>query len=134
MDRVGAWRYRVWAPGIGRPSYGFAGTVSDTIDQIGQYQDAGIQVLKNIDRHDEETGELFVSDIVPRLGMFPRRTINPSQSVGPPGEGYPCRPSSVPRASVFIFGAMNRANALNLKPKSGGWPCLSGRIASTIQP
>jgi len=45
---------------------GFVGTVSEAIDLIGQYQDAGVQLLINRDyRNDSETNELFASEIVP---------------------------------------------------------------------
>ena len=44
------------------PLRGFAGTVSEAIDLIGQYQDAGI------DRpNDVETRELFASDVMPHF-------------------------------------------------------------------
>ena len=46
---------------------GFVGTVSEAIDLIGQYQDAGIDLLinSNSQGNDEETRELFVSEIMP---------------------------------------------------------------------
>lgn len=47
------------------PSYGFVGTVSEAVDLIGQYQAAGIGLIINGDRNDEETRELFVSDVMP---------------------------------------------------------------------
>lgn len=44
------------------------GTVSEGIDLIGQYQDAGIDLLINADRrNDVETRELFVSEVMPRF-------------------------------------------------------------------
>jgi F420-dependent oxidoreductase-like protein len=49
------------------PSPGFVGTVPEAIDLIGQYQDAGIELLINSDRNDEETRELFVSDVMPHF-------------------------------------------------------------------
>lgn len=50
------------------PLRGFVGTVSEAIDLIGQYRDAGIDLLINADRrNDEETRELFASDIVPHF-------------------------------------------------------------------
>jgi F420-dependent oxidoreductase-like protein len=49
------------------PSYGFVGTVPEVVDLIGQYQAAGIELLINSDRNDEETRELFVSDIMPHF-------------------------------------------------------------------
>jgi alkanesulfonate monooxygenase SsuD/methylene tetrahydromethanopterin reductase-like flavin-dependent oxidoreductase (luciferase family) len=48
------------------PVRGFLGTVSEAIDLIGQYQDAGIELLIVSDRtNDAETRELFVSDVIP---------------------------------------------------------------------
>jgi alkanesulfonate monooxygenase SsuD/methylene tetrahydromethanopterin reductase-like flavin-dependent oxidoreductase (luciferase family) len=48
------------------PLSGFAGTVS--IDLIGQYRDAGVDLLIQSDgRHDVETRELFVSDVMPHF-------------------------------------------------------------------
>ncbi len=48
---------------------GFAGTVSEAVDLIGQYRDAGIDVLIHSDGlHDPETRELFVSDVMPHFG------------------------------------------------------------------
>jgi len=49
------------------PSPGFIGTVSEAIDLIGQYQDAGIELLIIGDRNDEESRELFVSDVMPHF-------------------------------------------------------------------
>jgi alkanesulfonate monooxygenase SsuD/methylene tetrahydromethanopterin reductase-like flavin-dependent oxidoreductase (luciferase family) len=49
------------------PSPAFFGTVSEAIDLIGQYQDAGIGLLINGDRNDEEARELFASDVMPHL-------------------------------------------------------------------
>jgi F420-dependent oxidoreductase-like protein len=46
------------------PSRGFFGTVSEAIDLIGQYEDAGIDLLINGDRNDAESRELFVSDVM----------------------------------------------------------------------
>jgi hypothetical protein len=34
---------------------------------IGQYQDADIELLINGDRNDEETRELFVTDVMPHF-------------------------------------------------------------------
>jgi F420-dependent oxidoreductase-like protein len=48
-------------------SRGFAGTVSEAIDLIGQYEDAGIDLLINGDRNDAESRELFVSDVMPHF-------------------------------------------------------------------
>jgi len=48
------------------PLRGFVGTVSEAIDLIGQYQDAGVDLLINTDRpYDIETRELFASDVMP---------------------------------------------------------------------
>jgi F420-dependent oxidoreductase-like protein len=48
------------------PLRGFVGTVSEAVDLIGQYQDAGVDLLINADRRDDaETRELFVSDVMP---------------------------------------------------------------------
>lgn len=49
------------------PSPAFVGTVSEAIDLIGQYQDAGIELLINGDRNDAETCELFASDVMPHF-------------------------------------------------------------------
>jgi alkanesulfonate monooxygenase SsuD/methylene tetrahydromethanopterin reductase-like flavin-dependent oxidoreductase (luciferase family) len=49
------------------PSRGFVGTVSEAIDQIGRYQDAGVELLINGDRNDVETRELFASDVMPHF-------------------------------------------------------------------
>jgi F420-dependent oxidoreductase-like protein len=48
-------------------SRGFVGTVSEAIDLIGQYQDAGVDLLINGDRNDAETRELFASDVMPHF-------------------------------------------------------------------
>jgi hypothetical protein len=48
------------------PLPSFVGTVSQAIDLIGQYQDAGVGLLIHSDpRNDVETRELFVSDAMP---------------------------------------------------------------------
>ena len=50
------------------PLRGFVGTVAEAIDLIGQYQDAGVDLLINADRpSDGETRELFVSDVMPHF-------------------------------------------------------------------
>jgi F420-dependent oxidoreductase-like protein len=60
--RVSARRERLAAHG---PFSGFVGTVSQAVDLIGQYRDAGIDLLILSDqRNDEETRELFVSDVM----------------------------------------------------------------------
>jgi hypothetical protein len=44
------------------------GTVSEAIDLIGEYQDAGVDLLIDSDRrNDEETRELFASDVMPHF-------------------------------------------------------------------
>ncbi|HUO63248.1 MAG TPA: hypothetical protein VMT97_06065 [Terriglobales bacterium] len=50
------------------PLGGFVGTVSEAIDLIGQYQDAGVDVLITSDRrNDVESRELFASDVMPHF-------------------------------------------------------------------
>jgi len=50
------------------PLPGFVGTVSEAIDLIGQYQDAGVDLLIHSDRrNDPEPLELFVSDVMPHF-------------------------------------------------------------------
>jgi hypothetical protein len=50
------------------PLRGFVGTVSEAIDLIGQYQEAGVDLLINSDRQDDvENRELLVSDVMPRF-------------------------------------------------------------------
>jgi F420-dependent oxidoreductase-like protein len=50
------------------PLRGFVGTVSEAIDLIGQYRDAGVQLLINSDyKNDMETLELFASEIMPHF-------------------------------------------------------------------
>jgi alkanesulfonate monooxygenase SsuD/methylene tetrahydromethanopterin reductase-like flavin-dependent oxidoreductase (luciferase family) len=62
---VAAKRERLAARG---PLRGFVGTVSEAIDLIGQYQDAGVQLLINSDyRNDAETKELLTSDVMPQF-------------------------------------------------------------------
>ena len=62
---VAAKRERFSARG---PLRGFVGSVSEAIDLVGQYRDAGVQLLINSDyRNDMETLELFVSDIMPHF-------------------------------------------------------------------
>jgi F420-dependent oxidoreductase-like protein len=54
--------------GRGEPLRGFVGTVSEAIDLIEQYQDAGIDLLINADRqNDAESGELFALDVMPHF-------------------------------------------------------------------
>src|SRR5215472_11491750 len=48
------------------PLRGFVGTVSEAVDLIGQYRNAGVQLLINSDyRNDTETNELLASDVMP---------------------------------------------------------------------
>ena len=62
---VAAKRQRFAARG---PLRGFVGTVSEAIDLIGQYQDAGVQLLIHSDyRNDTETNELLASDVMPHF-------------------------------------------------------------------
>jgi F420-dependent oxidoreductase-like protein len=50
------------------PLRGFVGTLSEAIDLVGQYRDAGVQLLINSDyRNDIETLELFASEIMPHF-------------------------------------------------------------------
>jgi F420-dependent oxidoreductase-like protein len=50
------------------PLRGFVGTVPEAIDLVGQYRDAGVQLLINSDyRNDRETLEIFAADIMPRF-------------------------------------------------------------------
>ena len=52
----------------GGPVRGFVGSVSEAVDLVGQYQDAGVDLLINADRrNDVETRELFVSDVMPHF-------------------------------------------------------------------
>jgi alkanesulfonate monooxygenase SsuD/methylene tetrahydromethanopterin reductase-like flavin-dependent oxidoreductase (luciferase family) len=52
---------------VREPSPSFVGTVSEAIDLIGQYQDAGIELQIIGDRNGEESRELFVSDVMPHF-------------------------------------------------------------------
>jgi F420-dependent oxidoreductase-like protein len=50
------------------PLRGFVGTVSEAVDLIGQYQDAGVQLLINSDyRNDMETHELMAAEVMPHF-------------------------------------------------------------------
>jgi alkanesulfonate monooxygenase SsuD/methylene tetrahydromethanopterin reductase-like flavin-dependent oxidoreductase (luciferase family) len=63
--QVAAKRERLSARG---PLRGFTGTVSEAIDLIGRYQDAGVDLLFNSDyRNDQETHELMVAEVIPRF-------------------------------------------------------------------
>jgi alkanesulfonate monooxygenase SsuD/methylene tetrahydromethanopterin reductase-like flavin-dependent oxidoreductase (luciferase family) len=63
--RASARREQLAARGV---SSGFVGTVSKAIDLVGQFRDAGIDVLIISDqRNDAESRELFVSDVMPHF-------------------------------------------------------------------
>ncbi len=48
--------------------YGFAGTISQVTDLVGQYQDAGVQLLiSSAYKNDLETHELLAADVMPRF-------------------------------------------------------------------
>ncbi len=50
------------------PLRGFLGTVSEAVDLIGQYREAGVQLLINSDyRNDRETHELMASEVMPHF-------------------------------------------------------------------
>jgi F420-dependent oxidoreductase-like protein len=50
------------------PLRGFVGSVPEAIDLIGEYQDAGVDLLINADRaNDVETREVFASDVMPHF-------------------------------------------------------------------
>jgi len=50
------------------PLRGFVGTVSEAVDLIGRYRDAGVDLLINSDyRNDLETHELMASDVMPHF-------------------------------------------------------------------
>jgi hypothetical protein len=68
---VAAKRKRLAARG---PLRGFVGTVSHAIDLIGQYQEAGVQLLINSD-YPNETNELLASDIIPRFRSAGKETL-----------------------------------------------------------
>lgn len=50
------------------PSYGFAGRASEAVDLIGQYQDAGIDLMITAERDDDESREHFASEVMPHFG------------------------------------------------------------------
>jgi F420-dependent oxidoreductase-like protein len=59
---IAAKRERLSARG---PLRGFVGTVSEAVDLIGQYRDAGVDLLVNSDyRNDMETHELMATDVM----------------------------------------------------------------------
>jgi alkanesulfonate monooxygenase SsuD/methylene tetrahydromethanopterin reductase-like flavin-dependent oxidoreductase (luciferase family) len=48
--------------------YGVAGTVAQIIDLVGQYQDAGVQLLiSSAYKNDSETFEFLAADVMPRF-------------------------------------------------------------------
>jgi F420-dependent oxidoreductase-like protein len=50
------------------PLRGFVGTVSEAVDLIGRYEDAGVQLLINSDyRNDMETHELMAAEVMPHF-------------------------------------------------------------------
>ena len=50
------------------PLRGSLGMVSEAIDLVGQYRDAGVQLLINSDyRNDMEILELFAAEIIPQF-------------------------------------------------------------------
>jgi F420-dependent oxidoreductase-like protein len=50
------------------PLRGFVGTVSQAVDLIGRYEDAGVELLINSDyRNDMETFELMAADVIPHF-------------------------------------------------------------------
>jgi alkanesulfonate monooxygenase SsuD/methylene tetrahydromethanopterin reductase-like flavin-dependent oxidoreductase (luciferase family) len=50
------------------PLRGFVGTVSQVVDLIDEYQDAGVQLLINSDhRNDIETHELLAAEVMPHF-------------------------------------------------------------------
>ncbi len=62
---VAAKRERLGAHG---PLRGFVGIVSEAVDLVGRYEDAGVDVMINADRPDDvETRELFASDVMPHF-------------------------------------------------------------------
>jgi F420-dependent oxidoreductase-like protein len=51
------------------PLRGFVGTVAQAIDLMGQYRDAGVQLIINSDyRNDMETHELMAAEVMPHFG------------------------------------------------------------------
>jgi F420-dependent oxidoreductase-like protein len=51
------------------PLRGFVGTVSEAVDLIGQYKDAGVDLLINSDyRNDLDTHELMAAEVMPHFG------------------------------------------------------------------
>jgi hypothetical protein len=48
--------------------YGFVGTVAQVADLVGQFQDAGVQLLiSSAYKNDLETQELLASDVMPQF-------------------------------------------------------------------
>jgi len=62
---IAAKRERLSARG---PLRGFVGTITEAIDLIGQYRDAGVDLLINSDyRNDLETHELMAAEVMPHF-------------------------------------------------------------------
>jgi F420-dependent oxidoreductase-like protein len=62
---VAAKRERLSARG---PLRGFVGTVAEAVDLIGQYRDAGVDLLINSDyRNDRETHEMMAAEVMPHF-------------------------------------------------------------------
>jgi F420-dependent oxidoreductase-like protein len=54
--------------------YGFAGTVSEVVDLVGRYQNAGVQLLiSSTYKNDVETLELLAADVMPHFKADPAR-------------------------------------------------------------
>jgi hypothetical protein len=63
-----------WRLAVPEQYYGFAGTVSEVIDLIGRYQDAGVKLLiSSACKNDLETHELLAADVMPRFVNDPAR-------------------------------------------------------------
>jgi hypothetical protein len=67
------------------PLRGFVGTVSEAVDLIDQYQNAGVQLLINTDyRNDMETHELMAAEVMPHFACRPIRASVSKSSVAAP--------------------------------------------------
>jgi hypothetical protein len=72
-DAAGVAAKRERLSGCG-PLRGFVGTVSEAVDLIDQYQNAGVQLLINSDyRNDMETHELMAAEVMPQFACRPIR-------------------------------------------------------------
>ena len=66
-DALAAKRQRLAVP---ESYYGFAGTVAQVTDLIGQYRDAGVQLLiSSTYKNDHETLELLAADVMPHFSQ-----------------------------------------------------------------